>query len=197
MEFHIQPAVDVDMTTPPQYLQLPVVEPVGAPDHVRRLSLSEGESTVLPGAPAEALLGTVEWDSTENEGIIVVRRWMDPITENPGVGTVEDWEFFNTTQDAHPMHIHEVLFEVISRQDIEIEGSEGTVAYLGPPRPPEPWETGFKDTVIAYPETVTRVRAKFENPGRFVWHCHIVEHEDNEMMRPFRIGSAQAGEPGE
>jgi FtsP/CotA-like multicopper oxidase with cupredoxin domain len=58
----------------------------------------------------------------------------------------------------------------------------------GPARPPEPTETGLKDTVIAYPDEVTTVRAKFDIPGRFVWHCHIVEHEDNEMMRPFDVG---------
>ena len=60
---------------------------------------------------------------------------------------------------------------------------------------PEPWETGFKDTVIAYPGQVTRVRAQFNTPGQFVWHCHIVEHEDNEMMRPYRIGPVQPGQP--
>jgi FtsP/CotA-like multicopper oxidase with cupredoxin domain len=61
--------------------------------------------------------------------------------------------------------------------------------------PPESWETGFKDTVTALPEQVTRVRAQFLNPGQFVWHCHIVEHEDNEMMRPFRVGPVQPGQP--
>ncbi|MBB5347825.1 multicopper oxidase domain-containing protein [Desulfoprunum benzoelyticum] len=61
--------------------------------------------------------------------------------------------------------------------------------------PPEPWETGFKDTVVAYPGQVTRIRAQFNNPGQFVWHCHIVEHEDNEMMRPYRIGPEQPGQP--
>ena len=60
---------------------------------------------------------------------------------------------------------------------------------------PEAWETGFKDTVIAYPGQVTRVRAQFTTPGQFVWHCHIVEHEDNEMMRPYRIGPVQPGQP--
>ena len=57
-------------------------------------------------------------------------------------------------------------------------------------------ETGFKDTVIAYPGEVTRVRAQFDTPGQYVWHCHIVEHEDNEMMRPYRIGPVQPGQPG-
>jgi FtsP/CotA-like multicopper oxidase with cupredoxin domain len=51
------------------------------------------------------------------------------------------------------------------------------------------------DTVIGYPGQVTRVRAQFGTPGQFVWHCHIVEHEDNEMMRPYRIGPVQPGQP--
>jgi FtsP/CotA-like multicopper oxidase with cupredoxin domain len=54
--------------------------------------------------------------------------------------------------------------------------------------PLEPWETGFKDTVIAYPGQVTRVKATFDLSGRFTWHCHILEHEDNEMMRPYEVG---------
>jgi spore coat protein A, manganese oxidase len=66
----------------------------------------------------------------------------------------------------------------------------------GDPRPPEAWETGRKDTVIAYPGEVTRLKAQFTNPVQYVWHCHIVEHEDNEMMRPFRIGPRQNGQPG-
>jgi hypothetical protein len=63
------------------------------------------------------------------------------------------------------------------------------------PTAPEPWENGWKDTVIAYPGQVTRVTMRFENPGQYVWHCHIVEHEDNEMMRPYRIGPLQPSQP--
>jgi FtsP/CotA-like multicopper oxidase with cupredoxin domain len=105
---------------------------------------------------------------------------------------------YNATADAHPMHIHEVAFEVVDRQPIVVDEATSTVE-VDPgstPTPPEPWENGFKDTVIAYPGQVTRVRARFDTPGQFVWHCHIVEHEDNEMMRPYRIGPAQDGEPG-
>jgi FtsP/CotA-like multicopper oxidase with cupredoxin domain len=69
------------------------------------------------------------------------------------------------------------------------------IQLVGDPSPPEPWESGVKDTVIAYPGQVTRIRARFATPGQFVWHCHIVEHEDNEMMRPYRIGPPQAGQP--
>jgi FtsP/CotA-like multicopper oxidase with cupredoxin domain len=61
--------------------------------------------------------------------------------------------------------------------------------------PAKPHERGRKDTVLVLPGQVTRIRAKFDVAGRFVWHCHILEHEDNEMMRPFRIGPAAPGEP--
>jgi FtsP/CotA-like multicopper oxidase with cupredoxin domain len=145
--------------------------------------------------PAAAMLGIVDTAA----GTATHRMWMDAITENPAVGETEIWEFYNFTADAHPMHIHEVVFEVVDRQQIEfMEGMHGPseVALMpGTNRPPEPWETGFKDTVIAYPGEVTRVRAQFTNPGQFVWHCHIVSHEDNEMMRPFRVGPAQPGQP--
>jgi spore coat protein A len=95
---------------------------------------------------------------------------------------------------------------VVNRQRIEVRAGEpgdpdqpgnGTVRVVGAASQPEPWERGLKDTVVAYPEQVTRVRVRFENAGRFVWHCHIVEHEDNEMMRPYRIGPIQEGQPPE
>ncbi|MGH2577426.1 MAG: multicopper oxidase domain-containing protein, partial [Actinomycetota bacterium] len=89
---------------------------------------------------------------------------------------------------------------VVNRQAL-VRNEEGETVpparLVGDPRPPEAWESGFKDTVIAYPGEVTRLRAKFDNPGQYVWHCHIVEHEDNEMMRPYRIGPVQPGEPNQ
>ena len=124
---------------------------------------------------------------------------MEPVTENPAVGATEMWEFYNTTGDAHPMHVHEMVFEVVNREGLVLDDDDEVVAPIqldGVITPPEPWETGFKDTVIAYPGQVTRVQAQFNTPGQFVWHCHIVEHEDNEMMRPFRIGPEQDGQPG-
>jgi FtsP/CotA-like multicopper oxidase with cupredoxin domain len=66
---------------------------------------------------------------------------------------------------------------------------------VGEPRPPEAWEAGFKDTVVAYPGEVTRVKARFGVGGLYVWHCHIVEHEDNEMMRPYFIGDPSGYPP--
>ncbi|GAA1057819.1 multicopper oxidase [Agromyces luteolus] len=200
MAFVVGPAAAADPTTPPQYLVLPPITPLPAETVVRPLALIEkmGEGVDAGGepveGPVEALLGDIQ------SGVWIERMWEEDVTENPAVGATEVWEFVNTTGDAHPMHVHEVVFEVVDRQALQID-VDGEVAQpvqpVGAPRPPEPWETGFKDTVIAYPGEVTRVRATFANPGQFVWHCHIVEHEDNEMMRPYRVGPVQPGQPGE
>jgi FtsP/CotA-like multicopper oxidase with cupredoxin domain len=124
--------------------------------------------------------------------------WMEPVTENPAVGDIEVWEIYNATGDAHPMHVHEVVFEVVNREGLVVgddDEVETPIQLDGNITPPEPWEMGVKDTVIAYPGQVTRIRMQFDTPGQFVWHCHIVEHEDNEMMRPYRIGPEQDGQP--
>jgi FtsP/CotA-like multicopper oxidase with cupredoxin domain len=108
-------------------------------------------------------------------------------------GAVEEWEIYNFTADAHPIHIHLVQFQVTGRQVLETDADGNPIAVpaVGPARGPEVWETGYKDTVIAYPGEVTRVRAQFPLGGLFVWHCHILEHEDNEMMRPYCVADAQ------
>jgi spore coat protein A, manganese oxidase len=197
MSFQVGPALAPDPTTPPQFLVLPAITPLPAATVTRPLALLEEMSMRFEDAPAETLLGTVAGDPNVGPGVWIKRLWMDEVTENPAVGATEVWEFYNATADAHPMHIHEVLFEVVDRQDIFVneETQEVQVIPGSVPIPPEPWETGFKDTVIAYPGQVTRVRAQFNSPGQFVWHCHIVEHEDNEMMRPYRIGPEQPGQP--
>lgn len=198
LEFRVVAAGAPDPTTPPRFLALPSITPL-PPETLRRpLALIErmgiGHDAVgdpVEG-PVEALLGEVI------DGVLVERLWMDPVSENPELGTTEVWEFVNATGDAHPMHVHEVAFEVVNREGLVLADDDEIVIPIqlaGNVTPPEPWETGFKDTVIAYPGEVTRVRARFDQPGQFVWHCHIVEHEDNEMMRPYRIGPEQPGQP--
>jgi spore coat protein A len=203
MAFNVVPALAPDPTTPPMFLVLPPIVPLPPETVTRPLALIEmmGMSTtpdpdnegMFIEGPVEALLGTVE------NGIAVERKWMEPVTEDPAVGATEVWEFYNTTGDAHPMHVHEIVFEVVNREELVLDPiTEEVIQPIqlnGVITPPEPWETGFKDTVTAYPGQVTRVRAQFNNPGQFVWHCHIVEHEDNEMMRPFRVGPVQPGQP--
>jgi len=194
LQFKVVPALTPDPTTPPMYLQLPPIVPLPTETMTRPLGLIEMMSMVHDG-PAEAMLGNVD-----EMGMAVHQMWSEPVTENPNVGDTEVLEFYNFTADAHPMHVHEVVFEVVNREGLVLDFVTGEpvqpVQLIGNPRPPEAWETGFKDTVIAYPGEVTRVKAQFLHPGQFVWHCHIVEHEDNEMMRPFRIGPVQLGQPG-
>jgi FtsP/CotA-like multicopper oxidase with cupredoxin domain len=194
LQFRVVPAVGPDPTTPAQFLVLPPIIPLPAPVTTRQLALIE-EMSMYHDGPAEALLGIV--DAT---GTPVHKMWMEPVTENPNVGDTEIWELYNTTGDAHPMHVHEVVFEVVNREALVLDpaSDEPVLPFQlsGVTRPREAWETGFKDTVIAYPGEVTRIRAQFNIPGQFVWHCHIVEHEDNEMMRPFRVGPVQPGQPG-
>ena len=128
-------------------------------------------------------------------------------TETPKVGTVEDWVYVNLTGDTHPMHLHLVTFQVVGRTPFDVEayeeGNEGLHGVpggidpspfaTGPMLPPAPEERGFKDTVKVNPGYFTTIRAKFELPAAvrapqdYVHHCHIVEHEDNDMMRPFTV----------
>jgi FtsP/CotA-like multicopper oxidase with cupredoxin domain len=155
-----------------------------------------------PFGPREALLGTVNdagtADSTGNP-----LMWTDMtgastpvqvtlqngstvnvnVTENPIAGDTEEWNIYNFTEDAHPIHLHLVRFMVVGRADVGgSPNNDGTGV--------EPWESGFKDTVISYPGQITTVKAKFDIPGLYVWHCHILEHEDNEMMRPYVVSAA-------
>jgi bilirubin oxidase len=171
MKIRVVALTGPDLSTPAGQLVLPPFTPLGQAPRTRQVSLNE-EASRFPGfdGPVAALLGTLDGTPTP-------LGWADPITENPAVGAIEVWEMHNFTEDAHPIHIHEVQFQLLNRQ-----------LFDGSARGPEVWETGFKDTVVAYPGEITRVKALFDRPGLFVWHCHIVEHEDNEMMRPYFIG---------
>jgi bilirubin oxidase len=171
MRFRVVASTGTDTSVPPTQLRLPTVTPIGPASRTRPLSLNELSSAFFADAPIIGLLGTM--NGTEPNPL----EWMDPVTENPAVGATEVWELNNFTEDGHPIHIHLVQFQVVNRQPF------GGVA-----RPPDPWETGFKDTVVAFPQETTRVRARFDLAGRYVWHCHIIDHEDNDMMRPYQIG---------
>jgi spore coat protein A len=116
--------------------------------------------------------------------------WHMPITEKPRLGTTEIWELVNLTDDSHPIHLHLVRFQILDRRRFDQFDfqSKGTLRFTGPVQPPEPFEAGWKDTVRADPGMVTRILIPFEGyAGRYVWHCHILEHEDNEMMRPYEV----------
>ncbi|HSL16783.1 MAG TPA: multicopper oxidase domain-containing protein [Methylomirabilota bacterium] len=152
----------VDTSLPADQLQLPGREPVGPADVVRQVSVNP-----------DARLGTVDLST----GLPIELGFADAVTENALDGATETWEIYNFSDDPHPIHLHVVQFEVVEREDM----------LTGITRGPEPWETGTKDTVMAHEGEITRVKATFDIPGLFVWHCHMLEHEDDEMMRPFTI----------
>lgn len=117
-------------------------------------------------------------------------RWMDPITEKPRLNTTEIWNFINTTPNGHPMHVHLVTFEVLSRRRFDVEhfNASGEIIFTGPEMLP-PNENGMRDMVRVPAGSVVKIIAHFDIPGEFVWHCHLLDHEDHEMMRPFKVVS--------
>jgi spore coat protein A len=172
--------------------------------------------------------------------------WHSPTTENPAINSTEEWEIWNVTGDAHPVHLHLVHFEILGRKDIEwdsntigpddpnldedrvipnedwetpagdgtylvtqptvqhnsVAGDETTYGigfkivnptatggYVPPPTAADAYvENAPKDMVTALPDQVTFIKARFDKPGRYVWHCHILSHEDHEMMRVLHVG---------
>ena len=173
-----------DTTIPTFLSQITALTPTaGVP--ARELVLYEAQDSLGRLMP---MLGTVaggplSWDAT--------------VTEKPKVGNTEIWSILNTTGDTHPVHLHQVQFQILDRQPVTVTGLPTdpkvirpwsiTVTPAGAVVPPDPNEAGWKDTVRANPGEVTRVIAKFDLTGNYVWHCHILEHEDYEMMRPFRV----------
>jgi FtsP/CotA-like multicopper oxidase with cupredoxin domain len=177
-----------------KFKYIPGVVPVPPQTFEEACILAGGE----PFGPKAAVLGTVDM-----AGFPSVQLWGDPIAQNPAVDTTEIWELYNASADAHPIHIHLVKFEVVEREGLTLDPLTGETAVpitldgVGP-LPNIPTEAGFKDTVIAYPGQVTRLQATFDIEGLYVWHCHIVEHEDNEMMVPYCVGDlANCGPQGQ
>jgi spore coat protein A len=158
---------------PPALRAVPRIDPASA---LRDRVLTLGEQDDAGGNPMMMMLGG--------------KHWSAPITENPVQNSTEIWSLVNLTGDVHPVHLHLVRFQVIERRpfDLFAWNASKTLKYTGPAQPPPPHEAGWKDTVRADPGMVTRIIARFEGePGRYVWHCHLLEHEDNEMMRPYQL----------
>ena len=196
------------------------------PDFTRQLTLNE---VMGAGGPLEVLVNNTKWDGNgEEDGL--------GITETPTEGNTEVWQIINLTADAHPIHLHLVQFQLVSRQNFNVNkylkiynaipgegppndynttnadgalgGNPAVTPFLqGPVRAANPNERGWKDTFIMYPGQVTTVIVRFAptdmplataksnlkftfdpsiGPG-YVWHCHIIDHEDNEMMRPYTV----------
>jgi spore coat protein A len=147
------------------------------------------ESTAVRTRP----LALIEQKTMKGESMAMYLNntpWHMPVTEKPVLDSTEIWEFINTTDDTHPIHLHMVKFQILDRRRFEpfLYQANGEIRYTGPVEPPAPEEAGWKDTVRADSKMVTRIIVRFEGyVGRYVWHCHVLEHEDNEMMRPYDV----------
>jgi spore coat protein A len=173
----------------------------------RPLEESPADSRELPGTLAKvprleeraaiktrrlALVEEMGSDWRMHRTLLNGLRFMDPVSEDPMNGTIEIWEFLNTTLDAHPIHLHAVHFQVLDRRPFDVRRHKrpSEVVFSGRAKQPPAEERGWKDTVLCPPGELTRIIVPFSGePGRYVWHCHMLEHEDNEMMRPFLLGA--------
>jgi len=172
-------------------------------NNVRKVALFEGMDEF---GRLQPLLGTAEptvaVDGSLLDGAIA---WHMPTTENPALDSTEVWEIYNATGDAHPVHLHLVNFEILERREFAADVVDQPVlqhnGLLGNgfrlenisigadvPTPYGYVENAPKDMVTALPGQVTRIKATFDKPGRYVWHCHILSHEDHEMMRVLEVG---------
>jgi spore coat protein A len=176
MQFRVSVAKPVDrfvlpatLRPVPRILESSVVR-------TRELTLADYQNRL--GRSSAMLLNGMHWDA--------------PATEKPVLNSTEIWSFINLTDDSHPIHLHLVRFQLLDRRpfDLAVYQLSEKVVFTGPPVSLTPGELGWKDTVRVDPMTVTRIIVKFEGfAGRYVWHCHMLEHEDNEMMRPLIVTS--------
>lgn len=146
-------------------------------------------------ASRSRLLTLNEFDGENGTAMVMLlnrSHWSDPVTERVRLGSVEIWSLANLTQDTHPIHLHMVHFQVLDRRNFSVDdylaANTLPLRYTGPALPPAPHEMGWKDVVQCPPQMVTRIIVPFTPyAGRYVWHCHILEHQANEMMRPYDI----------
>jgi spore coat protein A len=190
---------------PSEVMQFRVTKPLAGTDtSVVPDSLAPFVPLDASVAVQERTLALVETDRASDGytmiGLLDKKRWDDPISENPKAGSCEIWSFANTTGDVHPIHLHLVQFQVLNRQSFDVKTylQNGKLVFTSIPMPPESNERpAWKDTIKSYPGYVTRIIARFDlpttakvKPGdefRYVWHCNVLEHEDNEMMRPYKV----------
>ncbi len=176
MQFRVEGAAVASSASLPATLRR--IKPLPASSAVRTRTLTLDQDNNAAGRVMRMLLNGMHWDM--------------PISERPALGSIEIWRFVNLTPDPHPMHLHLVRFQILERREfaVDLYKKSKVLKFIGRAKPPDANESGWKDTVRCPAKTVTQIIARFEGfTGRYVWHCHVLEHEDNEMMRPFEVVS--------
>ena len=147
--------------------------PESSASGVRRITLSQ---VLTPNLPPVMMI---------NEKV-----WEDPLEETPKADSTEIWEIVNTLPDSHPFHMHLVNFQLLDRREFDVDQflKDKSLVYTAESIAARGAEAGWKDTINVPPGSVTRIIVRFgKNTGRYAYHCHILEHEDMGMMRPFQI----------
>jgi cysteine-rich repeat protein len=176
MKFVVQGTMGFTDPVPGALRPMEVLDEMDAVEH-REFELLKGSGNMCSDSIWEIV-------SLDENGDPAGSMWTD-IVEYPELETVEVWKFINRSGMTHPMHMHLVFFQILDRQDFIVVDDE--VVPQGSPAPPAPQEAGWKDTVRVGPNEIVRVIARFEDyTGLFPYHCHILEHEDHEMMRQFQ-----------
>jgi spore coat protein A len=182
--------------------------------NVRKVGLFEGVDEYGRVTPTlgKAEAGTIITDKMSADGDFGPLAWDAPTTEKPLQGSTEQWDIFNFTADSHPIHLHLTQYQVVEKQHIDFVDNnddgipddtnhDGQITYgtgsspnysvadiwVGNKVDLRPEETGWQDTVEVDPHQMMAIVATFDKPGDYVWHCHILSHEDNEMMRPYTV----------
>jgi spore coat protein A len=175
MQFRVASAVTQDSSHVPQAL-LPVARLADASAARRRMmTLNEYK------------------DPAGNTMVMLLNRtpWHMPVTETAKLGSTEIWSLVNLTEDTHPIHLHHVCFQVLDRCQFDRDAyllENSKLRFTAEATAPDANELGWKDVVQCPPNMVTRIHISFAGyPGRYVWHCHVQEHEANDMMRPYEI----------
>jgi spore coat protein A, manganese oxidase len=195
MQFRVGPRVGAKDPRPAP-LKLPAIAPLTGATVMRDLTLNEGFDEY---GRLIQMLGT-------NEQMFpgtFARGYMDEATETPIAGATEIWRVFNLTGDTHPIHMHLTNAQVIGRRKFKVSSYSGTPQFTGPMRLPDANEAGWKETIRMNPGDMTELIMRFDLPAgpagvtvpqsprtgghEYVWHCHILEHEEHDMMRPLIV----------
>jgi spore coat protein A len=177
MQFRVGPGKSDDPSTVPATLRPVPRLPESASAITRELTIADYQDRL--GRSNVMLLNGAHWNM--------------PVTEKPVLNSTEIWSFINLTDDSHPIHLHLVRFQILDRRPFDLGVYQLTkkIVLTGPAMELAAGEMGWKDTVRVDPMTITRIIVKFEGfAGKYVWHCHMLEHEDNEMMRPYIVTTA-------